>query len=499
MFIPFSNWQPDTDPVSPNLLTDPSINMVPTIRGYRGAASFLPVAAQTSLSGTAVGMWYARRVDNTNLLFGGTPTNIYIRSGGAWTANTSVTISAVSRWQFAQYGNLTFAGAKETQSMITDTTTFTSIATMPRFAIIDTINEFVMIGNITTSITYSDGAGNVTLSPGDYQDRWQCSGIGNPLTWTPSLATQCTTNRLTDVPGALTAGRALGDRFVFYKQRGIYVGDNIGVPFVWQWSLISAEIGTFGQQCVVPVGNFHYFVGNDDFYVFDGQQARSIGTGMREWFFARMDKSNANLIWGVHDQYNKLIYWWYPGPTSTSGALNEFVVYHYGTNRWGRGGPASGSSPTMKASTGFFVDALTWDQLWTGFTFDTIPNTTFDAAVFQAESFVPVFFDANNRLATLDGAQLPGVLKTTYGGDDSRASLLRRIRARWIKTPTTAILTPYRLMRQGELPTAGTARSMQNARWDFTQHARWHQVSIATTGNWETSGIDAEIVVRGRE
>ena len=114
MFIPFSNWMPDSDPVAANLLTDPTNNIVPTIRGYRGANSFYNVTGQTSLSATAVGMWYARRVDNTNLLFGGTPTNIYIRSGGAWTANTSVTISAVSRWQFAQYGNLTFAGAKET-------------------------------------------------------------------------------------------------------------------------------------------------------------------------------------------------------------------------------------------------------------------------------------------------------------------------------------------------------------------------------------------------
>ena len=161
MFIPFSNWLPDSDPVAPNLLVDPSNNLIPTIRGYKGANAFLPVIEQTSLSQTSVGIWYARRVDNTNLLFGGGPTQIYIRSGGAWTANTSVTISAVARWQFAQYGNLTFAGAKETQSMVTDTTTFTSVGagltSMPRYAIIDTINEFVMIGNVTTSVTYSIG------------------------------------------------------------------------------------------------------------------------------------------------------------------------------------------------------------------------------------------------------------------------------------------------------------------------------------------------------
>jgi len=495
MFIPFSNWQPDNDPVAQDSLTDPTNNIVPTSRGYRGANAFLPVIEQTSLSATSVGIWYARRVDNQNLMFGGTPTNIYVRSGGAWTANTSVTISAVSRWQFAQYGNLTFAGAKETQSLITDTTTFTSVGTgltsMPRFAIIDTINEFVMLGNVNTSVTYSI-LGAITVQPGDDQDRWWCSGIGNPLTWNPDIATQATTGRLTDVPGKLTAGRALGDRFAFYKQRGIYLGTNSGPPFVWEWSLISAEIGTFGQQCVVPVGVFHYFVGNDDFYVFDGQQARPIGHGVREWFFGRMDKSHADKIWGVHHQYNKLIYWWYPGPGS-GGVLDSFVVYHYPSHRWGVG------TSTMRAASSFFVDALTWDQLWVGYTFNTVPNTTFDAAVFQAEAFVPVFFDSASRLATLDGPQLDGTLVTSFGGDDASTSLVRRVRARWMHTPTTATLTPSRLMRQGEPATAGTARTMQNARWDFTQNARWHKVKIQTVGNWETSGIDVDLVKRGRE
>ena len=298
--------------------------------------------------------------------------------------------------------------------------------------------------------------------------------------------------RLTDVPGKLTAGWALGDRFAFYKQRAVYLGTNTGVPIVWEWALISAEIGTFGQQCVVPVGNFHYFVGNDDFYVFDGQQAKSIGQGMKDWFFARMDKSYADLIWGLHDQYNKLIYWWYPGPAS-SGALNEFVVYHYQTGKWGRG------QSTMRAGSSFFVDALTWNQLWAGITFNAIPDTSFDAAVYQAEAYVPVMFDSASRLVTLEGPQMDSTMVTTFGGDDTKTSLLRRIRARWIQTPTTATLTPSRLMRQGEAATEGTARTMANARWDFTQNARWHKAKIQTTGNWETSGIDAEIVVRGKE
>lgn len=497
MFIAFSNWMPDADPVASNVLVDPSVNMVPTVRGYRGANAFLPVQGQSSLSATAVGLWYARRTDDQNLLFAGTPSNLFVRSGGGWTANTSVTISAVTRWQFAQWGDLTFAGAKETQSMVTDTTTFTSIAVMPRFAIIDSVNEFVMIGNVATSVTYTIN-NVVTVTPGDYHDRWWCSAIGNPLAWNPDAATQAATGRLTDVPGKLTAGHALGDQFVFYKQRGIYLGTFVGNPDVWDWALASTEIGTFGQQCVQPVGNLHFFCGNDDFYTFDGQQARPIGSGIREWFFARLNKRYADLIWAVHDQYNKLVYWWYPGPTSDSGQLTEFVCYHYPSGKWGNGTSTDGQA-TLRAASAFFVDALTWDQLWVGYHFDTVPNTTFDAAVFQAESFVPVFMDGQNRLATLDGPQMPGTLRTSWGGDDANTTLLRRVRARWIQTPTAATLSPLRLMRQGESAASTSAVAMVNARWDFTQVGRWHAGVIRTVGNWETSGIDGEVVKRGHE
>jgi hypothetical protein len=493
MFIQFSNWQPDVDPVAANVLVDPSNNMVPTVRGYRGASSFLQVAGSTSLSATAVGLWYARRVDNQNLMFGGTSTMLYVRSGSSWNANVSaaVTVSAVSRWQFAQWGDLTFAGSLETQSLVTDTTTFTAIPQMPRFNIIDSCNEFIMLGDVEVSVTYSILSA-VTVTPGTYHDRWWCSGVGNPLTYNPDTATQAATGRLTDVAGKLTCGRALGDRFVFYKQRGIYLGDYAGPPLIWTWALVDHERGTFGQQCVQPVDVFHFFVGTDDFYSFDGQQTRSIGAGIRNWFFNRLNRRYANFIISVHDEYNHLVYWWYPGEGST-GALNEFVCFHYPTGRWGRG------VSTINAASSFYVDAMTWDQLWAGFQFDLIPNTTFDAAVFLSESFVPVFFDGTNALSTLHGPQMASTLQTSYGGDDAKTTLARRVRARWMQTPTTARFTPYRLMRQGEQPEPGITRDMYNARWDFTQQARWHSGRIQTTGNWETSGIDIEARNAGRE
>jgi hypothetical protein len=491
MFIEFQGWYPDLAPTTTGILVDGTQNVVPTNRGYRGANDWSEVAQQESLSADCTGLFYARRTTQANRLFAGTSTQIYERgsTSGTWTGRVpaAITVSAVSRWRFAQVGDITLAGSKDTQSLQFETTTATTIAAMPRYAIIDTVGEFVMIGNVVTSTTY-------TLVPaGEHPDRWWCSALGAYDSWAPSLATQAASGRLVDVPGPLTAGRQLGERFVFYKNRGIWVGQYDGLPFVWSWALLSQEIGTFGQECVVPVGQMHYFVGTDNFYVNDGAQVRPIGEGIREWFFSRLQKQHASKIIGVHDEYNSLLYWYYPGPTSTGGGLTEFVVYNYETNKWGNG------VQSIHAASSFLVDQLTWDELWAGYTFDSIPNTTFDSAWFQAESFVPVFVNSNRKLATLFGPHMDSVLETSWAGDDTRTTLLRRMRARWITAPDAALLTPYRLMRQGEAGEAGTPRSMTYARWDFTQVARWHRVKVEAEGNWETGGIDAEVVARGRE
>jgi hypothetical protein len=494
MFVPFSGWAPDADPTAPGLLQDGTTNLVPTNRGYRGAPGFSREAGAPTLTATCVGLWYARRTDGNKYLYAGLSTDIQFLSGGSWVTGTgTTTVSAVDRWQFAQVGNVTIAGALQTQSMQTDSVTFTSFPAMPRFATIDTVYGFVMIGNVYTSITVSI-AGGTLLTPGTYEDRWWCSGIDNYLTWTPSIATQAATGVLQDTPGPITAMRALGDRVVAYKQSGMWLMSYSGPPFIWEPALITREIGTYGQNSVAVHGYTHYFPSPDgNFYAFDGSVPKPIGDGMNRWFFSRLAKNYASKIISVIDEQNELIYWWYPGPQSR-GECNEFVCLNYRNGKWGNG------VATIEAATGYLISAMTWDQLWVGLTYDTVPNTTYDAANYQPDSFVPVVFDSNHVLSTLYGTQLDTTIVTPWVGNDVNDSLLRRVRARWIKKPTSAVMIPYSIMQQGDDPEGGSITvTMDQARFDWMQHARWHQVKLKLNGNWESPGVDFENVGGGRE
>ena len=499
MWIPFSNWQPDLDPVTPGVLMDGTRNIVPTRRGYRHSQALRNVAGQADLGANPTGLWYAMRNDGVNNLYAAVGTSMKVRVGYSWTnaVAAAVTVSAVAtRWQFAQFGDLTFAGTKETQPMVTDTTTFTSIATMPRFAIIGVANEFVMLGNVAVSATYSDGYGATMVTPGDYPDRWWCSGIGNPFAWNPDLATQCTSGRLTDIPGPLTAGKALGDRWVFYKQRGIWLGENTTLPFVWEWAMISKEIGTWGADCVAVVGDQHFFLGNDDFYSFDGQAVKPIGQGVREWFFNQVNRNYLYKTLAFVDRNEKIVYWAYASNQS-SGSSDRFICFHYENGRWGNSGDF-----TAHCAVEVFADNFTWDQLWAGYTWDSIPNTEWDKVAPVQNTYLPAFLKTADGALTMlyNGAPQNSTMITSFGGDDAKTSLLRRVRMRWITPAQEAYLTPYRLMLQGGNPEAGITRTQTFARFDFTQVARWHKIKLDTVASvWETTGIDAEVLMRGRE
>jgi hypothetical protein len=440
MWVPFSNWQPDLDPVTPGILVDPSDNFVPTRIGYAASQNFAETG-QADLGVPQTGLFYAMRTDGVNNLYAATGTQMYVRVGYSWTVAASVTISAVStRFQFAQYGNVTFAGAKETQSMVTDTTTFTSIAAMPRFGVIGVANTFVMLGNVAVSVTYSDGFGATMVTPGDYPDRWWCSGIGNPFTWQPDMATQATSGLLNDLPGPITAGAALGDRFVFYKQRGIWLGENTSVPFVWEWGMVSKEVGTWGPQCLVVVDNKHYFVGNDsDFYMFDGQKVTSIGSGVREWFYRHASRDYLYKTLGFVDRERKLIYWGYVPAGSTTGEIERFICFHHENGRWGKSGDFHAN-----VSTEFFADPFTYDMLFAGMRYDDAPNTQFDNVAPITRMWLPAFLRISDGglVQMYSGAPQDSVLRTSYGGDDTAASLLRRVRARLVTTPARPISFP---------------------------------------------------------
>lgn len=480
--LTLTDYAPLADPTSPGVIVEAS-NLIPTDRGWRSAYG-LADAGMESLTATCMGAALVQRADGTFLMFAGTTSRLWLRSANAWTqvCTDSYVATSDQRWRFCALGDYVLAAnASDTVAVSNAGATFSPITSAPKATLIESVNGFVMAANVQHA-TYSG------------TDRWWCSAYANHADWTPALETQCTTGRLVDTPGPIRALKRLGRNVVAYKDGSMYLGEYVQPPTVWQWTLISSNIGTASHDAVVNIGQAHLFCGNGNFYAYDGAQVLPIGERIREWFFdQQLLRSYDGRVQAAHDAGKALVYWFYP-PATGDGSLTQAVVYNYRANRWGV------ASYTIQAAADFVATSPTYDSLntyWSG-TYDDGIDRTYDSPLWVPDVVVPVVVSSAKKLATIDGASASSSFTTGHAGDDQQFSLLRRLRVRWLTLPTSATLDLYTADQHGDsmaLTVSGVP--LYESRFDLLASARWHQAKVTMTGNAEFSGLRVDVQPEG--
>jgi hypothetical protein len=484
--IPFLGFAPDLDPATPGVLTSVT-NVVPSVKGFKGA----PTGGGTGYAALAAacrGAAVVTKLDGTTRFIAGTAVKLYEGASAAWTERTrgapsspsNYAVGTAGRWRFAVFGNSVLAvdgrGADVMQRSPTDV--FADV-TGPKADTIATSSNFVMLG------------GTNEASFGDQSDRWWCSAILDETNWTPAVATQCTTGRLTDAPGPILAMRGLGSDFAAYKAKAIFVGRYVGPPTVFAWIRIPGEIGTVSHESVVDIGSAHLFISDDDIWNFDGSRPQSIGAPLREWFFRRLDRTNKHLITGLHDRYEANVWWWYPTTTS-GGVLTEAIVFNYKTGKWGA------VTQTVETAVEWVSDAMTYATLGTLYSsYADIPAISYDSALWFAANRLPAYFDTAHTLKSLDGANATAAIVTGDYGDDSQYSLLSRVRPRFTSAPTSATMVNYYKDDSGDNLTTDVTTTLVQQRFDVLRSARWHRFAFNTAGPFEVVGLQPDVTADG--
>jgi hypothetical protein len=491
MLVKIDQWAPDADNTEPGVLVDVD-GMIPTMRGYRGAPSGAS-AGIAALSAECHGTNFVTILSGTDVLIAGTQTKLYMASATTWTdvtrTGSDYTGSSTSRWCFAQQGNVTIATNKidTPQKYLHGTDTdFSDLTAMPESVVCEAVGEFLMIGN------YNDGTDTV--------DGWACSAIGDYTNWTPSLTTQCVFGRLLDTPGPVTGLKRIADYAVYYKKRSMYLCRYVAGDVIWEFSLLSDIIGSVGQESIIKVGTMHYFLSDDDFYGFDTASIKSIGAAIKEWFNRQCNNLYRHKTIGVHDRSNAICYWFFPSGTST--VPNEYVAYHYKTNRWGRGGTLTTSS--IEAAAEYVLGGRRYSDLLSAFPlYSDYDGITYGSFVLSSQTIVPAIVGADHIILTLTGVSETCNMTTSDFGVDDAITMIRRARVRYVGNHTTtyapALLTNYyRTFSGGNLETDFTTEEV-NGRFDFIRSARWHRGKLTFRGDVELTAIDVDVKSAGRE
>jgi hypothetical protein len=467
---------PDADPITPGIIAACN-NIIPTPRGYRSAFTGADLG-YGALNSACLGAFAGRQTDGTARLFAGTATKLYEAASGAWTDRTRAVggayATSTARWCFAQQGNLTIAVNRYDTPQTTTSGAFANLAAMPKARFVCTAGEFVIIAST------DDGT--------EYTDQWWTSAISDYTNWTPAASTQCVKNRQVDTPGPISGLKTLGSDAVLYKQRSMYVLSYQGPPVAWSARLISTDVGAVGHPSIVPVDYDHFFIGLNDFYRFNGTAPTPIGEGIKEFFFARVDKSAFDNIQGVYDRYRSLVYWHYPTITS-GGALTEWVAYHVPTGRWGFG------TLTVEATAEYLVPGTSYDSFGGAYTWDTLPTASYDSGYWGSGSApFPIYFTTAHSPSAIAGSSSTSSITTGYFGSNDQVPTVRRVTPRFRLSPTSATLTPYYTMREGSALTTDTAVTMSLDRFDFLRSAKWQQFKMDATGDMEISGFEIDSV-----
>ena len=476
--IKLGEFAPDLDPYTPGIILTIS-NIIPTLHGYRAANSSVSVSldfvAHTPITATVL-----LQLDLTSRFFVGTANNIYEKSGSSWTdrSGSIYNASVDFRWMFAQFGNTSLAVNKSDALQYSNSGAFAAVAGAPKAGAMCTSPGFVMLGN------YNDGT--------DTPDGWFCSAYNDYSDWTPSVATQCAKGRLIDTPGPIRAMVGFGDNVVAYKDRSMYVGTySQGSAAVWNWNLIPGQIGCRSQEAIVDIGTAHYFMGFEDFYMFDGTYPVSIGAPIREWFFNRtLDPSYAGDVRTIHDRANSLIYWFYPYGFVGGKRYFSSVVYNYKSNKWGAYTVGNIICPVLYLSSGY-----TWDTMPLT-TWDSWPTAAWDSPYWTAQSEVPAYFDGNNDLRTLTGTPGSSVLTTGYYGDEEYYTLVSGVKLKYAEFSSTDTFMTHRFTNTDVNNfTVGSPASTyeSNGKFDTLISAKWHKFDFSFQGSVEVTGMSIDI------
>jgi hypothetical protein len=162
----------------------------------------------------------------------------------------------------------------------------------------------------------------------------EASYFSAPSTWDEGDATlDAGEYELADTPGAILDGLPLGDSFIIYKNDSIYIMNYVGTPYIFSFKLLSPTIGALCKNAVVDFEGGHFFMGNSNFYLCNGQTVQPLLTGkLRRAVFndivaGDLSDPSWQKSFVVADHVHKEILACYPAESSS--VVNKAVIWNW--------------------------------------------------------------------------------------------------------------------------------------------------------------------------
>ncbi|WP_343577941.1 hypothetical protein [Pseudomonas sp.] len=477
---PLTGFAPDAEVTTPGLLTNCD-NLIPYLNGMEGAPSPATPANTPALAAACIGAAVVSKLDDTRRIIAGTTTKLYELVAGAWTDVSRVgnyNGGVDTRWSITQFGDATLCANRADVIQRSTSGVFADVATAPKAEVIFTVGAFVMALNL------NDGS--------EKPDGWACSAAFDDTNWTPNIATQATAGRLVATAGRLTAGMRLGEYAVAYKARSIYLGQYVGAPTVWNWLQVpGGEAGCIGKEAICDIGGAHFFVGDDNFWIFDGTRPIPVADGtVRQWFFDNCSPQYRYRTICSFDKQKNLV--WVFFPSNSSSTPDSALVFHVIAKKWGVANRA------IEAALNYVQQGVTIDGLSAySATIDGLAPYSFDSQFWLQGGRAMAVFDTSHQLQSMTGPAAASSMTTGDVGDDYTVTTLNGIRLRYAQAPSAASAQVFIQQNSGVGFAATGTGAVLDGKFDVRQTARWHKATFTFAGPVRITHMDAILTKAG--
>lgn len=191
-----------------------------------------------------------------------------------------------------------------------------------------------------------------TLAP--HKVRW--SDANDPTLYTGGTSGS---QLLTDEPSAIRGMKKLQSNVYVYKEKSVYRGTRVSSAATFDFGTGPFEVGkgALSGRAIVDTGEFHVYMGLNDFHMNDGVRISDIGDGVREYLFNRINRSAFETMHAIHVPVYKEV--WFFVTTTGNTWPTEVWKYRYDLRWWYQDTVEN----VICATTYKVVDTLTWDDI----------------------------------------------------------------------------------------------------------------------------------------
>lgn len=453
---PFGEWLPDLAPGGNVTVAE---NVFPIANGYSPVPGFSAVT--TAMPATFQGGCAYVASDGTSTLLAATATDLNKYSSGTWTSVWSGATS--NRWRFTQFGDNLIAangGPILSYGLIAGTTAGTTPAVTATD--VATVRDFVMAVGIN---------GNKQLAG------W--SEFNNSALWPmDGFTNQSDQQPLPD--GGEAVAIVGGEYGIILQKRAIRRVTYVGGDTIFQFDVISHDVGCVAQGSVCNVDRMIFFLSERGFHMCDGESVFPIADEkFNRWFFGTYSREDIQGMWAAVDPRRSLAMWALPG------SPGRIICYNW----------------VLKRASVVSLDV--WG-LFSGFTantaLDSLGNVdalsgSLDDPIYAGGNPLALVVDSTSVLGALAGPSLSATLTiANIEPTPGRRSRIRSLRP--ITDATTASSSINARMRAGDTRSDVSAASMRlNGKMPIRSNGRYNDITITipAAGPWtEIQGVEVE-------